>query len=127
MDNHAERENRSGRWKVRRKMIAAAALAVIFGAVVFSVPSEKLAWQGPLVMGALAMPKPDPAKVYRVESREDVESILSFMGFLSVIGILGLAGGKLLPGPAPKGKTHPVKAVSSIAAMAAAHPGWPFF
>lgn len=126
MNSHVGREEQSKRWKVRRKMIAAAALAVIFGAVIFSVPSEKLAWQGPLVMGALALPKPNPAKVYRVESREGTESLLSFMGFLSVVGILGLAGKKLLPGPPPKNAT-PAKAVSSIAAMAAAHPGWPFF
>lgn len=127
MNNQDQRKNRSNRWKIRRKMIAATALAVMFGAVLFSIPAEKLAWQGPLVMGTLAMPKPNPATVYRVESREDTDSLLSFMGFLSVIGILGLCGRKLLPGPSSKQKIPPVKAVSSIAAMAAAHPGWPFF
>ena len=107
-------------------MIAAAALAVIFGSVVFSIPSEKLAWQGPLVMGALALPKPNPAKIYRVDSREATESVLSFMGFLSVIGVLGLAGKRLLPGSVPGSSTR-IKAVSGIAALAAAHPEWPFF
>lgn len=108
-------------------MIAAAALAVMFGAVIFSIPSEKLAWQGPLVMGTLAMPKPNPAKVYRVESREINESLLSFMGFLSVIGILALAGKKLIPESPSKEKTISAEAGSSISAMVAAHPGWPFF
>lgn len=124
MNNQVDRREQ---WKVRRKMIAAAALWVMFGAVVFSIPSEKLAWQAPLVMGTLAMPKPNPAKVYRVESREGADSLLSFMGFLSVIGILGLAGKNLLPGPPPKRKALPVETSPSVAAMAAAHPGWPFF
>lgn len=127
MNNQGDRRKPTNRWKIRRKMIAAAALAVIFGAVVFSIPSEKLAWQGPLVMGTLAMPKPNPAKVYRAESREGADSLLSFMGFLSVIGILGLAWKKLLPGPPPGPKRHPDKAASGIAAEAAAHPRWPFF
>ena len=126
MGNHMVREEPSKRWKVTRKMIVAAVLAVMFGTVIFSLPSEKLAWQGPLVMGALALPKPNPAKVYRVESREEAESLLSFLGFLSVVGILGLAGRRLLPGR-PTTRATPVKAVSSIAAMAAEHPGWPFF
>ncbi|GAB4370831.1 MAG: hypothetical protein Kow00128_18190 [Deltaproteobacteria bacterium] len=110
-------------------MIAAAALSVIFGAVLFSIPSEKLAWQGPLVMGTLAMPKPNPnpAKVYRVESREETDSLLSFMGFLSVIGILGLTGRKLLPTAPHAPKIRPSGPGSNIAAMAAAHPKWPFF
>ena len=120
------RETASKRWRPRWKMVAAATLSVIFIGVIFAVPSEKLAWQGPLVMGTLALPKPNPAKVYRVESREATESLLSFLGFLSVVGVLGLAGKKLLPGPPPAG-TPPVKAESSLAAMAAAHPGWPFF
>jgi len=122
-----DRDKKEARWKVRRKMIAAAALSVMFGAVVFSIPSEKLAWQGPLVMGTLAMPKPNPARVYRVESREDTDSLLSFMGFLSVLGILGIAGRKLLPTSVPTRKIRPSGAGSSIAAMAAAHPKWPFF
>jgi len=127
MNNQGDGRKSPTRWKVSRKMVAAAALSVMFGAVVFSLPSEKLAWQGPLVMGTLAMPKPDPAKVYRVESRDSTNSLLSFMGFLSVIGVLVLTGKKLLPGPPAKQKTTPIKAVSSVAAMAAAHPGWPFF
>lgn len=108
-------------------MIAAAALSVMFGAVIFSLPPEKLAWQGPLVMGTLAMPKPNPARVFRVESREDTDSLLSFLGFLSVVGIFGLAGRKLLSKTVPTPKIDPSGADSGIAAMAAEHPNWPFF
>lgn len=127
MSRKPDRCSRNTRWKFRRKMIAAAALSVIFGAVLFSLPSEKLAWQGPLVMGTLSMPKPDPAKISRVVSHEDADSILSFLGFLSVIGILGLAGRKLLPTAAPVPRIRPSGPGSSVAAMAAAHPKWPFF
>lgn len=123
----ADRRGRDTRWKVRRKMIAAAALSVIFGAVIFSLPSERLAWQGPLVMGTLAMPKPNPARIFRVESRENTDSLLSFLGFLSVVGILGLAGRTLLSKAVPTPKVHPPGADSGISAMAAEHPNWPFF
>ena len=94
-------ENRSDRRRLREKAIAAVALLIIFGTVVFSMPTERLAWQGPLVMGALALPKPNPAKYLHVESRPETDPLFSFLGFLSVAGILGLAGKRLLAKSAP--------------------------
>lgn len=92
---------RSEKWRFREKAMAAAALLIIFGTVVFSMPTERLAWQGPLVMGALALPKPNPAKYLRTEPRPETDSMFSFLGFLSVAGILGLAGRRLLAKSAP--------------------------
>jgi hypothetical protein len=129
MNSHDDRRKHFTLSRVRRKMIVAALLSVVFGLVIFSVPPEKLAWEGPLVMGALAMPKPNPnpAKVYRGESREDADSLISFLGFLSVIGILGLAWGNLRPPGARKRKTDIVPSGSRISDKAAEPPLPPFF
>jgi hypothetical protein len=101
-------KNRSKRWKFREKAIFAAALLVIFGTVVFSVPSEQLAWQGPLVMGTLSMPAPNPAKLISSESRVNSDSLFSLMGFMSVAGILALTGKRLLA------KSSPVKTADKV-------------
>ncbi len=100
--------NRSRKWKFREKAIFAAALLVIFGTVVFSVPSERLAWQGPLVMGTLAMPALNPARLISTESRVISDSLFSLMGFMSVAGILALTGRKLLV------KSSPMKATDKV-------------
>ncbi len=98
--------NRSDKRRFREKVVFAAALLVIFGCVIFSMPTERLAWQGPLVMGTLALPKPNPAKIIRTEPRPSSDPLFSFLGFLSVAGIMGLAGRRLLarssPGPVPE-------------------------
>jgi hypothetical protein len=101
-------KNRSKKWKFREKAIFAAALLVIFGTVVFSVPSERLAWQGPLVMGTLAMPTPNPANVISSEPLVNSDSLFSLMGFLSVAGILVLTGKKLLVKSSPLKPTDKV-------------------
>ncbi len=85
-------KNRSDKRKFRLKLIFAAALVVLFSAVVLSIPENRLTWQGPLVMGTLAMPKPNPAKIIPRDMRPDSNSLFSLMGFLSVVGILGLGG-----------------------------------
>ena len=95
-------KNRSRKWKFWQKAVFAASLLVIFGAVVFSVSPERLAWQGPLVMGTLAMPTPNPAKVVLLEQRAQSDSLLSLMGFLSVAGILALSGQWFFAKPSPK-------------------------
>jgi len=78
--------------KFWRKAVAAAALLVIFGCVVFSVPSERLMWQGSYVMGILLLPKPSAAPYVRSETlRENADSSFNLLGFLSVAGILVLA------------------------------------
>jgi hypothetical protein len=100
--------NRSRKWKFREKAIFAAALLVIFGTVVFSVPHERLAWQGPLVMGTLAMPALNPTKLISSESRSSSDSLFSFMGFMSVAGILALTGRRLLTKPDPLKPTDKV-------------------
>jgi hypothetical protein len=101
-------KNRSKNWKFREKAIFAAALLVIFGTVVFSVPSERLAWQGPLVMGTLAMPDINPARLISSEPRVNSDSLFSLMGLLSVAGILALTGRKLLIKPSPLEETDKV-------------------
>lgn len=95
-------EKRSEKRRLREKAIAAAALLIIFGTVVFSMPTERLAWQGPLVMGTLSLPKPNPAKYLRIEPRPDTDPLFSFLGFLSVAGVLGIAGRRLLAKSAPE-------------------------
>jgi hypothetical protein len=76
-------------WK---KVLAAAALLVIYACVVFSFPSERLAWQGPYVMGTLLLPKPSPSPYVRsVTMTENADSSFSLLGFLSATGILVLA------------------------------------
>jgi len=85
----------------RRKVVAAAALLVIYGCVVFSIPSERLAWQGAYVMGTLLLPKPSAAPHVRSETqKENADSSFSLLGFFSVAGILVLAIRKIpdLPG-----------------------------
>ena len=77
--------------KFIRKAVAAAALLVIYACVVFSVPSERLMWQGSYVMGILLLPKPSPAYVRSEPMRENADSSFSLLGFLSVAGILVLA------------------------------------
>jgi len=95
-------KNRSRNWKSWEKAVFAASLLVIFGTVVFSVSPERLAWQGPLVMGTLAMPTPNPAKVVLPERKAQSDSLFSLMGFMSVAGILVLGGNWLLAKPSPK-------------------------
>lgn len=78
--------------KIWRKVLAAAALLVIYGCVVFSLPSERLAWQGPYVIGTLLLPKPSPSPYVRsVAVTENADSSFSLLGFLSATGILVLA------------------------------------
>ncbi|MGE5190821.1 MAG: hypothetical protein ACM3NF_12275 [Gemmatimonadota bacterium] len=100
-----------------RKMAAAAALLVIFAAVLFAIPPERLAWQGPYVMGTLLLPKPSAAPYVRPEMLKDsADSAFSLLAFLSVAGILALAARKLpvLPqgrrmGPPDRGLKLPAK------------------
>jgi len=78
--------------KFRRKVLAAAALLVIYACVLFSVPSERLAWQGSYVMGILLLPKPSAAPYVRsVTLTENADSSFSLIGFFSAVGILVLA------------------------------------
>ncbi|MGA6994150.1 MAG: hypothetical protein WBX50_09655 [Candidatus Deferrimicrobiaceae bacterium] len=105
-------KNRSRKWRFWEKAIFAASLLVIFGAVVFSVSPERLAWQGPLVMGTLAMPTPNPAKVVLLERQAQSDSLFSLLGFMSVAGILGLGGkwffAKPLPGQIREKLVYPL-------------------
>ncbi len=78
--------------KLLRKILGAVALVVIFTAVIFAVPDNRLAWQGPLVMGTLLMPKPNPSHIIMRDPRPNSDSMFSFLGFLSVMGILALGG-----------------------------------
>ena len=94
--------NRSRKWKIWEKAVFAASLLVIFGAVVFSVSPERLAWQGPLIMGTLAMPTPNPAKVILHERYAHSDSLYSFLAFISAAGILGLGGKWFFAKPSPK-------------------------
>jgi len=72
--------------------VAAAALLVIFGCVVFSMPAERLAWQGPYVMGALLLPKPSPAPYVRSDTvKENADATFNLLGLVSVAGIFVLA------------------------------------
>lgn len=82
--------------KFRRKVVAAAALLVIFASVVFSIPSERLAWQAPYVMGILLLPRPSPGPYVRPETlKENTDSSLSLLAFISVAGIFALAARKI--------------------------------
>jgi len=95
-------KRRSGKRRFWEKVVFAASLLVIFGAVVFSISPERLAWQGPLVMGTLALPTPNPAKVVLPEQRIHADSLFSFLGFMSLVGILGLGGKWFFAKPSPK-------------------------
>lgn len=95
-------KKRSRKWKTWEKAVFAASLLVIFGTVVFSVSPERLAWQGPLVMGTLAMPTPNPARAVLHERQVQSDSLFSFLGFMSVAGILMLGGKWLFAKPSPK-------------------------
>ncbi len=89
-------------------MIFAAALVLVFIGVVSSVPANRLAWQGPLVMGTLAMPVPHPAMLRQRYPRTDRNSLFSLLGFLSVVGVAALAGRWLLEKPKePKSPRKP--------------------
>jgi hypothetical protein len=88
-------------WK---KAVASAALLVIFGCVVFSMPSERLAWQAPYVMGGLLLPKPSGGPYVRSDAVKDgADALFSLLGFFSVAGILVLAIRKI-PDMPPVGK-----------------------
>jgi hypothetical protein len=89
--------SRRGRYPT--KAVAGAALAVIFGCVVFSMPAEQLAWQGAYVMGALLLSAPASAPTAVTTAATATGSFYSFLGFVSVLGILGLATSRILPGP----------------------------
>ena len=65
----------------------AAALLVIYGCVLFSVPAERLMWQGAYVMGTLQLPKPSPNYVRSEPMRENADASFNLLGFLSVVGI----------------------------------------
>lgn len=95
-------KNRSRRRRFWEKAVFAVSLLVIFGTVVFSVPPERLAWQGPLVMGTLAMPAQNPANFVLHERPAHSDSLFSFLGFVSVAGILGLGRKWLFAKPSPK-------------------------
>lgn len=95
-------KNRSRKWRLWEKAVFAASLLVIFGTVVLSVSPERLAWQGPLVMGTLAMPTPNPAKVVLLDRQAQSDPMFSFLGFMSVAGILGLSSKWFFAKPAPK-------------------------
>jgi len=101
-------KNASKERRYRLKLIGAAALVILFAAVVLSVPDNRLAWQGPLVMGTLAMPTPNPAKFTPRDMRPDSNSLFSLMGFLSVVGVLGLGGRWFLTRPSPGKVTEKV-------------------
>ena len=77
--------------KFLRKAVAAAALLVIYACVVFSVPSERLMWQGSYVMGILLLPKPSLSYVRSEPMRENADTSYNLLGFLSVAAILVLA------------------------------------
>ena len=109
MKRRGSKEEQKERKTLRRKIAAAAALVVIFGFVVFSVPADRLAWQGAYVMGTLLLPPPSQAYVRPETMRENADSSFSLLAFLSVAGILGLAAKKIhenLPGDRRK-RTRP--------------------
>ena len=93
---------RSAKRKLMRKIMGAAALVVIFSAVVSAVPDNRLAWQGPLVMGTLSLPKPNPANIVPRDLRPHSESMFSLLGFLSAMGILALGGRWFFAKPSPR-------------------------
>lgn len=83
------------------KMVASAALLVLFGCVVFTIPAERLAWQGPYVMGTLLLPRPTPGYVRAEVQKVNSDSSFNLLGFFSVAGILVLSARKVwknLPG-----------------------------
>jgi len=84
VDRQAEAERKS----FIRRAVVAAALLVIYGCVLFSVPSERLMWQGSYVMGILLLPKPSPNYVRSEPMRENADSSFGFLGFLSVVVVL---------------------------------------
>jgi len=84
VDHEAEAERKS----FIRRAVVAAALLVIYGCVLFSVPSERLMWQGSYVMGILQLPKPSPNYVRSEPMRENADASFNLLGFLSVAGIL---------------------------------------
>jgi hypothetical protein len=88
--------------KLLIKVIFAIALLLIFSGVVISMPENRLAWQGPLVMGTLALPKPNPAKLPPRDMRPNSDSAFSFLGFVSAVGILALGGRWFFAKPPPK-------------------------
>ena len=107
MKRQPSRERQRERRTFRRKVLASVVLVVIFGFVVFTVPAERLAWQGAYVMGTLLLPAPSKTYVRPDAMRENSDSFFSFLAFLSVAGILGLLAKKLhdkLPG---RGETAP--------------------
>ncbi len=81
---------------LKTKIVAAAALVVIFAAVVFSVPEEKLAWQGAYVMGTLLLPTPSARPYVRTDAmRENADASFSLLAFASVAGIVGLVARRM--------------------------------
>jgi len=92
----------SGERKLLFKAVFAIALLLIFTSVVSSVPDNRLAWQGPLVMGALSLPKPNPAELPPRDMRPNSDSMYSLMGFVSAVGILGLGGRWFFAKPPPR-------------------------
>jgi hypothetical protein len=108
MKRQASRRHQAERRMFRIKILAAAVLLVIFGFVVFSVPPEKLAWQGAYVMGTLLLPTPSQNPYVRPDAmRENSDSAFSLLAFFSVAGILGLAVKKIhenIPGGKPNGR-----------------------
>ena len=96
MEGSVEPQSKNQRRKFLRKVAAAAALLVIFSCVVFSIPSERLAWQGPYVMGTLLLPKPSAGPYVRSDILKDnADSSFDFLAFISVAGILVLAARKI--------------------------------
>jgi hypothetical protein len=106
MANRTAKPGPSEKTIFRRKVAAAAALVVIFGVVVFSVPADKLAWQGAYVMGTLLLPTPSQHSYVRPEAmRENSDSSFSLLGFFSVTGILVGLTVKQIKKKAPDGKS----------------------
>ncbi len=95
-------DQRSAKRKLLRKILGAAVLVIIFSLVVSSVPDNRLAWQGPLVMGTLSLPKPNPANIVPRDLRPNSDSMFSLLGFLSVMGILALGGRWFFAKPSPR-------------------------
>jgi len=95
----------SSKGKMLRKMLGAAALVIVFAGVISAVPDHQLAWQGPLVMGTLSMPTPNPSHILLRDPRPNSDSMFSLLGFISVMGILALGGRWFFGKPSP-GKVH---------------------
>lgn len=92
----------SAKGRLLRKIMGAAALVVIFSLVVSTVPENRLAWQAPLVMGALSLPKPNPAHIVPRDLRPNSDSMFSLLGFVSVMAILALGGKWFFAKPSPR-------------------------